>query len=385
MARDLEATLGVLEKLVAFPTVSECSNRDLIRYVADFLAGQGVESRVFADETGEKEGLIAHIGPDVAGGVLLSGHTDVVPVAGQDWRSDPWSLTERDGRFYGRGTCDMKGFLALALVAVPDMVAAPLRRPIQLAFSYDEEIGCRGSAAMIAALQEQYPRAEVVIVGEPTLWRVVSGHKGGIGLTTEIVGKAAHSSMPHLGVSAIAHATGLIDWHGRMMAACRADADPASGFDPPHSTLQVGTIQGGLAVNIIPDVCRFETDIRFMPRETAEHWISAYGEAVREVEAVMRAERPEARIVVTTADVIPALVPEENGRAEQLARQLTGDNSSNRVSYQTEAGHFQAAGHSTIVCGPGDIAQAHQADEYVSADQLRAGQAFMARLIESCR
>ena len=380
----MTSALTILERLVAFPTISDQPNRDLIRFIADYLIANGIQPHIFDDESGDKHGLIAQIGPDCQGGVLLSGHTDVVPVADQPWTSDPWQLTERAGRFYGRGTCDMKGFLALVLAAVPQMVSAPLSRPIQLAFSFDEEIGCLGSAPMLAALKAGFPMAATVIVGEPTDWHVVSAHKGGIGLLTQIYGRAAHSSMPHLGISAIAHATGLIDWHGAMMAQCRQQASADNGFDPGYSTFQVGTISGGSATNIVPDYCQFETDIRFMPTQAAQTWIAAYEDIARQCQADMQRHVPQASIKVTTTELIPALASETNGMAEQLARRLTGDNSDNYVSYQTEAGHFQSAGYSTIVCGPGNIAQAHKADEFLSAEQLNRGQAFMARLIESC-
>lgn len=384
MTDDISAPLAILRRLVSFPTVSDSSNRDLIRYVADYLIGCGVQPHIFGDESGEKFGLIVHIGPDAPGGVLLSGHTDVVPASDRPWTSGPWDLTERDGLFFGRGTCDMKGFLALALAAVPDMLAAPLSRPIQIALSFDEEIGCLGAAPMLTALQAGFPKASMVIVGEPTEWRVVSGHKGGIGLITEITGKAAHSSMPDLGVSAIAHATGLIDWHSNMTEICRQKATPDSGFDPGYSTFQVGTISGGTAINVIPDQCRFETDIRFMPGEAPSDWVAAYRQVANQTQTAMKSRAAETSVTVIETELIPALAPETNGAAEQLACQITGDNSDNRVSYQTEAGYFQGDGYSTVVCGPGSIAQAHQVDEFLSAAQLRQGQAFMRRLIQSC-
>jgi acetylornithine deacetylase len=379
---DLTATLDILARLIAFPTVSDRSNRDLIGYVAGYLQGLGLSCHVFDDESGEKQGLIAQIGPDVAGGVILSGHTDVVPVDGQDWSSDPWTLTQRDGRYYGRGSCDMKGFLALVLAAVPQMIAAPLTRPIQIAFSYDEEIGCLGTAPLLEQLNAHYVKADRVIVGEPTDWRVVTGHKGGIGTTTRITGKAAHSSMPALGVSAISVAAKLVQWHDQQMEECRVRSGD-TGFTPPHSTLQVGTIHGGAAMNIVPDSCVLENDIRFVPPETAEGWLRRYREFVQQVEADMQKAHPQAQITLHDIEVIPAMMPEGNGPAEQLARQLTGDNSDNCVSYQTEAGHFQQAGYSTVVCGPGNIAQAHQPDEFITAQQLQQGQAFMTKLIES--
>lgn len=380
---DVQETVTILERLVAFNTVSDRSNKDLVAYVSEYLSALDVTAHVFADETGQKHGLVAQIGPDVPGGVVLSGHTDVVPVDGQVWQSDPWQLTERNGRYFGRGTCDMKGFLALVLAAVPQMRAAPLKRPIQLAFSFDEEIGCTGTAPLLAELQAHFSPADRVIVGEPTDWRVVTGHKGGIGITTQITGKAAHSSMPHLGVSAISAAAKLVAWHEEQMTICETNADKTTGFLPPHSTLQVGTIQGGAALNIVPDACRLETDIRFVPPETGQEWLDRYRSVAAKISHDMQRRHPEANIELCDIEIIPAMMPETNGAAEQLARQLTGDNSDNCVSYQTEAGHFQSAGYSTVVCGPGNIAQAHQPDEFITATQLRRGQTILAQLIES--
>ena len=374
----------LLETLVAFPTVSHQSNRALVAFVSDYLSGLGVEHHIFPDESGEKEGLIAHIGPKIEGGVILSGHTDVVPTEGQSWRHNPWALTLEGERYYGRGTCDMKGFVALVLAAVPQMLAQPLARPIQLAFSYDEEPGCLGTLPLIDALAQHYPRAESVIVGEPTEMKVVTGHKGGIGIKTTLRGLAAHSSNPGRGVSAIAHALPLIEWHEQQMAQQKATASH-SGFDPAFTTLQVGTINGGTALNTVPDECIFESDIRYVPPQTAEDWVAAYRAEAAKVEAAMRKRHPEASVTLSDIDIAPALAPEPGNAAEELARRLTGDNSDNLVAYQTEAGHFQAAGYATVVCGPGSIAQAHQADEYITADELHRGAAFLSKLIDSLR
>ena len=382
MSADIQDALDILERLTAFPTVSSRTNRDLIAYVSQYLTGLGVAHHIFPDETGEKEGLIAHIGPMVEGAVILSGHTDVVPVDGQSWQHDPWTLTEKDGQYFGRGTCDMKGFVALVLAAVPRMLAASLTRPIQLAFSYDEEPGCLGTLPLIDALARQYPRASSVIVGEPTMMKVVTGHKGGIGMTTTLRGKAAHSSVPARGVSAIAHAVPLIEWHGAQMAEQERGADASNGFFPAFTTLQVGTMHAGTSLNTVPDECIMQSDIRYVPPQTAEQWIAAYRAEAAQVERAMQAEFPGASVTIRDIDVAPSLAPLPNGEAEQIARRLTGDNSNNLVSYQTEAGHFQGAGYSTVVCGPGSIAQAHQADEFITADELRNGAAFLSRLVD---
>ncbi|MEI4263947.1 acetylornithine deacetylase [Roseovarius sp. D0-M9] len=383
MSADIQGALKLLDRLIAFPTVSNCSNRDLIAFISEYLAGLGVDHHIFSDETGDKEGLIAHIGPWTEGGVILSGHTDVVPVDGQPWHSDPWALTEENGKYFGRGTCDMKGFVALALAAVPQMLSAPLARPIQLAFSYDEEPGCLGTLPLIEALAQNYPRAGSVIVGEPTMMKVVTGHKGGIGMVTTLKGKAAHSSAPSQGVSAIAHAVPLIEWHEAQMMVEQQKAGGRNGFDPAHTTLQVGTIHGGTSLNTVPDECIMETDIRYVPPQTAEDWIAAYRIEAQKVEKTMQADFPDASVTISNIDVAPSLAPLPNGEAEQIARRLTGDNSDNLVSYQTEAGHFQTAGYSTVVCGPGSITQAHQANEFITVDELRNGAGFLSRLVNS--
>lgn len=380
----------MLERLVAFPTVSTASNLDLIEFARDYLAGHGVESWVTPDETGDKANLHALIGPPEPGGVILSGHTDVVPVEGQAWSTNPWKVTERDGRLFGRGTCDMKGFDALALALVPDMLKAGLRRPIQIALSYDEEIGCFGAPRMISRMARELPKAGAVIVGEPSMMRVVTGHKGMIGFFTDVHGFEVHSSLCHTGVSAVMYAARLIDWHRRRqdesmaeIAALPADA-PQKIHEPPFTTLHVGTVQGGIAGNITARHCRFSTDIRFVPGESAEMWLERYNAVCGELQAEMRAVHPEARIEVTERTFNPALreEPEEDAVSERLCRRLSGDNGRHAVSYGTEAGQFQEKGFSTCICGPGDIEQAHQPDEYVSVAQFEAGEAFLRRLID---
>ncbi len=369
-----------LARLVAFPTISRDSNLPLVDFVADRLAGLGVTSTRVPDATGTKAALIARIGPEAPGGVVLSGHTDVVPVAGQDWTSDPFALTERDGRLYGRGTCDMKGFIACGLALVPEMLAAKLARPIYLALSYDEEIGCLGAPAMIERLLVDQPRPEAVIVGEPSMMRVVTGHKGSWGLQVQVRGHEVHSSRIHTGVSAVMTAARLVTWMDDAMAANAAAAAP-SDFDPPYTTLHVGVIEGGTASNIAARDCAFTGEIRILPGETIAGWQARLRAEAARLEAAARAIHPDARITVATRMEMAAFVPEPDGAAERLARALTGDNASHVVSYQTEAGQFQERGLSTVICGPGSIDQAHQPDEFISIEQLDAGTAFIRRLI----
>ena len=377
----------ILERLVAFPTVSRDSNLELIDWVEGYLADLGVQGHRVWNEARTKAGLYAHIGPDVTGGVVLSGHTDVVPVDGQDWSTDPWTVSERGGRLYGRGTCDMKGFLALALAAVPDARAGRLERPLQLAFSYDEELGCQAVCPMIEEMTRTLPRAAAVIVGEPSMMKVVSGHKGGTGYQVHVRGHEVHSSMMHRGVNAIMEAARLIEWANEQNAAGVA-AKPgvlAAAFEPPWTTVHVGTIRGGTAGNITARDCCFEIEFRIVPGDDIADWERAFESRVAEVEAGMQKIHSDTRIVLEKFYALPALRPEPDGAAEALARRVSGDNAAHVVSYATEGGQFQLRGYSTVICGPGDIAQAHQPDEFLSLEQFAAGGRFVAGLVNSLR
>ena len=377
----------MLEKLVSFPTVSNVSNLELIDFVEDYLAGHGVESHRVYDATGQKANLYAVVGPDREGGVVLSGHTDVVPVKGQAWETDPFQVVEKDGKLYGRGTCDMKGFDALALALVPDMLAAGLKRPVQIALSYDEEVGCLGAPFMIAEMVEKLPRAAAVIVGEPSMMQVVSGHKGAIGFMTRVKGFEVHSSLMHTGVSAVMTAARLVEWLRLRFEENRVAVpnDVDAMFEPPFTTLHVGLFKGGSASNITALNASFSCDIRCPASQDPMAWFNRYKAYVAEVEAEIQAIQPSASITVTARDVNPALKPETEGAAEALARRITGDNGTHVVSYGTEAGQFQREGYSVVVCGPGSIDQAHQPNEFITIDQLNAGEAFIRRLIETLK
>ncbi|MEL6682879.1 MAG: acetylornithine deacetylase [Pseudomonadota bacterium] len=378
-ARDL------LDRLVGFPTVSRDSNLDLIDFVEEYLNDFGVKAIRVPNEDGTKAALYAHIGPDVDGGVVLSGHTDVVPVDGQLWDTDPYVVTERQGKLYGRGTCDMKGFDALALSAVPLALERGIKRPIQIALSYDEEVGCTGAPPMIDHMVSMgMPRADTVLIGEPSMMKVVTGHKGGIGYHTHFRGFEVHSSLAPHGVSAIMMAAKLINWANEVNAenAAREPGPLAAEFDPPYTTLHVGQINGGTAHNITAKDCHFGFDFRIVPGEDIAAWQERFCAKIAEIEAEMKDVRPEAGITAEQYFSVPGLRPEADGKAEHLVRQLTGENASNVVSYGTEAGQFQERGYSAVICGPGDIAQAHQANEFISVDQFQQGEAFMARLVE---
>jgi acetylornithine deacetylase len=370
----------LLTSLVAFPTVSTRSNLDLVEFVERHLEDCGVACRRVPDASGEKASLIAQVGPAVPGGVVLSGHTDVVPVTGQDWTTDPFTLTERDGRLHGRGTCDMKGFCATALALVPEMLEAGMKRPVVIALSHDEEIGCLKAPEMIEAMLGHLPRPGAVIVGEPTEMTVVTGHKGSWEFEGRMRGHEVHSSLVHTGVSAISAAAHMIGWMNATMARNARDARP-NPFVPPYTTLHVGLIEGGTAKNITARDCRFVGEVRVMPDESPGQWRERLETEAARLEADLRRIHPDAAATLVSTIEIPALRPEPDGAAEALARRLTGDNGTHVVSFQTEAGQFQERGLSTVVCGPGSIAQAHQPDEYISLEQLDAGTRFVRALI----
>ena len=374
----------ILDRLVSFPTVSRDTNLPLIDWVEEYLAGHGIAvHRHVKPDDPRKAALFAHVGPEAGGGVVLSGHTDVVPVDGQPWATDPFAVTERDGRLYGRGTTDMKGFDALAIWALVEAQRQGVARPVQIALSYDEEIGCAGAPPLIDAMQGVVPRADTVIVGEPTMMKAVTGHKGGITFTVHVHGFEVHSSIMHTGVNAIMYGARLIEWANRMNAdSAAAEPGPiAALFDPPYTNVHVGQISGGTAHNITAKDCVFGLGFRVVPGETLEHWEARLRDAAGEVEAQMQAVRPEAWIEITPAFALPPFRPEDGGGAETLVRQLTGDNGTKYVSYGTEASHFQTAGYSVVVCGPGDIGVAHQPDEYITLAQFNEGHAFMQRLL----
>lgn len=376
--------LQLMEKLVSFPTVSRDSNLPLVDWVEDYLNSHGITAHRHYNEENDKAAIFAHVGPEVAGGLVLSGHTDVVPVDGQPWTDDAFTVVERDGKYFGRGTCDMKGFDALAIWALVEAHHRGVKRPLQLALSYDEEVGCTGAPPMIDRMLEVVPKASAVIVGEPSMMKAVTGHKGGQGFWTHVVGFEVHSSIMHTGVNAIMFGAKLIDWANQVNAESMAKTPTplAAMFDPPWTTAHVGVISGGTAHNITAKDCRFGMDFRAVPGESLTDWRDRYLVRVREVEAEMQAIHPDARIDISEKFEVPGLKPETEGEAEMLVRAITGDNGGHVVSYGTEAGQFQERGYSAVICGPGDIAQAHQPDEYITKAQFQAGHDFMQRLLE---
>lgn len=374
----------LLERLVGFPTVSRDSNLELIHFVEAFLDDHGVEHWRIENEDGSKANLLARIGPAVAGGVVLSGHTDVVPVDGQPWSSDPFALVDKDdGRLYGRGTCDMKGFIACALAQVPSWASMALERPIYLALSYDEEVGCLGAPRMIERLLADHPRPATVIVGEPTMMQPVVAHKGATNLRTTVTGRAAHSSQVDQGVSAIHVAARLVTRIEDVMAELKAEGRVDEAFNVVHSSLHVGRISGGTAINIMARECSFDWEIRHLPQDRFDDLLGRVNDYAAELEARMQRIAPETGIVTETLNVtVPALADDNNAEVLALCRDLLGERPSGAVAYATEAGQFQREGLPTVICGPGSIGQAHQPDEYLDIEQLEAGSHFMQALGE---
>ncbi|MCD9030461.1 acetylornithine deacetylase [Luteimonas sp. Y-2-2-4F] len=372
-----------LAHLVAFDTTSRNSNLALVESVETWLDALGVRSTRVPAAGGGKANLLFSIGPEVPGGVVLSGHTDVVPVDGQTWRSDPWTLTERDGRLHGRGAADMKGFLATGLSRVPAMLAAGLKRPVHFALSYDEEVGLLGAPALIEALMASVPRPALVVVGEPTGMRVVDRHKGIMGLRTTVLGHEAHSSQTHLGASANMAAARLM---ARIVEiADRLAAAPAAvpGFEPPHATVTIGLVEGGTAPNILARRCAFVWDIRSGSPAEARAVFDEVDALARQLEADMRARFDDCGIQTEVLSDVPPLTGALDAPALALVSRLAGSAEREAASYVAEAGLFERAGLPTVICGPGWIAQAHQPDESIEIGQLAAGEAFVDRLIEA--
>ncbi len=379
---DYSEQLRWISRLVGFDTTSSKSNLSLIEFVEDYLGGLGVKTFRVGNEDGSKANLYAVVGPEKPEGVVLSGHTDVVPVEGQDWSTDPWTVTEKDGRLYGRGVADMKSFSAIGLSLVPEMLAAGLKRPIIFALSYDEEVGCLGAPSMIAEIADKLPMPSAVIVGEPTNMKVINGHKGIGSFRVHVKGYTTHSSQTDRGVSAVEAAAALIGKVSSMRALRAKAADPSCPFDPPYSTMTVNVVRGGTQLNIMAGEAMFEWDLRIIPGDSREEIIGEFTDFAKGVEAEMRARAAGCRITIEQMTNAPALAPLEDNPAADLAKAITGHNSTDVVAYAAEAGQFQEAGFSTVICGPGSIDQAHQPDEYITLEQVYAGTDFIRRLIE---
>lgn len=380
------ASLDMLGRLIAFDTTSALSNLDLIAFIRAYLAERGVESRLVHDATGQKANLFATIGPRDRAGVALSGHTDVVPVAGQSWSSDPFQAVIRDGRLHGRGACDMKGFIACALVMLDRFLEQPLATPIHYAFTYDEEVGCYGARTLIDSFRDHAPKPRLAIVGEPTDMLPVNRHKGACSFRCTIRGVEAHSSKPHLGANANMAAGKLIAKIAEMVEEFRAKPSVDTDFEPPYTTFNVGMMNGGTAPNIIPNHAEFRWEARCVPEDDPAEIgrrLEAYANTV--VLPWLKAQHNAAEIVMETVNTLPGLLADPDGEAETLVRRLTGKNIAGAVPYGTEGGLFQRAGIPAVIIGPGSIDQAHQADEFVSLEQMDLCLDFLDKLTAECR
>ena len=380
---DLDRTIETLRDLIAFPTVSTDSNLDMIDYLADHLGAAGARVEVMRDESGGKANLWASLGPDVDGGIVLSGHTDVVPVTDQDWTSDPFEMTERDGQLFGRGTCDMKGFIAACLTVAPVLAKRVKDRPVHFAFTHDEETGCIGAQHLVSALTARDIKPAIAIIGEPTSMRVIEGHKGCYEYSTEFKGLEGHGSSPDLGVNAVEYAARYVARLLGLREQLKARTPEGSRFQPPYSTINIGALHGGVAHNVIASkaVVSWETrpvvaaDGAFVKADMA-------GYVQDFLLPAMQAVDPEARITTHVEGEVAGLEPMETNAARDLVAELTGANGADVVPFGTEAGLFQSMGMDVVVCGPGSIEQAHKADEFVSRDQLQACLEMLGKLAD---
>ena len=369
----LARTREILAELIGFPTVSADSNLELITYAATLLSEAGAALSISRDETGEKANLFATLGPPIDGGIVLSGHTDVVPVEGQEWTSDPFVLAERDGLLFGRGACDMKGFIAACLAMAPAFAELDLKRPLHFAFTYDEEIGCFGARALMDELVRAEVKPSVAIIGEPTEMRVIEGHKGCYEYTTEFTGLEGHASEPERGVNAVEYAARYIARLLDLGEALKTRAPAESRFEPPWTTLQVGRMAGGVARNMIAGSCEVEWEMRPVQKSDADFVKSDIGAYVDTIlRPAMQAVSPDANIVTRTIGEVEGLQVATESEARAIVSELTGATEADVVAFGTEAGLFQAAGMSAVICGPGSIAQAHKPDEYIALEQLQA-------------
>jgi len=381
-AERLAKAKALLARLVAFDSVSESSNLPVVAFVEDYLASHGVSARRAPNAAGDKAAILATIGPRVDGGIVLSGHTDVVPVAGQRWSGDPFALREAAGRLYGRGACDMKGFDACVLAMVPAFQARPLKRPVHIVLSYDEETTCLGSQDVIAWFGHDEPRPGAVIVGEPTMMAVADAHKSIATFRTIVKGHEAHSALPALGANAVAAAADIVSEIGRLAREYEeGPLDPR--FTPPYSTLHVGMIQGGTAHNILARECSFHWEFRGLPGVTTASALAKVQAFVDAVALPRLTRFVDGPTITTEIEVdVPPLAAEPGSAAETLALRLTRSNARIAVSFATEAGQFQAAGLPAVVCGPGSIDQAHKPDEFIALEELGRCDAMLEALLE---
>lgn len=375
--------IEILEQLVGFDSISGKPTHDIIDYIKDYLIDHGIESTLSYDEAGERANIFATIGPAIDGGVVLNGHTDVVPVTGQKWSTNPFALTCKGDRLYGRGSVDMKGFLACVLASVPLFKSTKLNKPIHIAFSYDEETGGFGMPVLLKSMAQIPYRPEIVIVGEPTAMKLITGHKGGFEMRTQITGFEVHSCNPTIGVNAISAAVKLISKIEMIAARLAANPYPGSPFDPPYCTINVGTIEGGTASNATAGWCNFVWEFRPMPGEDGRQIIGEIEQyALTKILPSMQAINSAANIEIITEAPVPALDDSNAELAATFVSQITGLNSRDVVSFGTDAGYFSDDGISTVVFGPGSISRAHQPDEYIEIGEIAQGLEFLEKVAQ---
>jgi acetylornithine deacetylase len=377
------STAEMLARLVSFDTTSRNSNLALIEFARGYLDAHGIPYRISTDATGEKANIHAIVGPPAQGGVALSGHVDTVPVDGQSWSADPFTLRRADGRLYARGSADMKGFVSACLAAVPDLKARKLARPMHLFISYDEEVGCHGAKRLIDDIDESGLKPSLCVVGEPSGMQPILAHKGKLNLRVLARGMPGHSSEPGKGVNAVQASGEAIAYVAAEARRLAKQGPFADGFDPPHSTIHVGTVQGGTILNIIPERCEFIMEWRTIPGDDA----TAHVERMRQfvaanIEPAMHAVNRNTGFEFEVLVQMPGLSLDPDHELTSIVKQLTGSNSTGKVSYGTEGGYYQGAGIPTIICGPGHIAQAHQPDEWIAQEQLDACDVFIRRLAD---
>lgn len=379
--RPTAATLDILKRIIGFDTVSRNSNMAMIEWLQEYLESYGIKSSLIFDATGKKANLYATIGSREQSGILLSGHTDVVPIDGQDWSTDPFDLVEKDGRLFGRGTSDMKSFLAVVLAQVPAFASARLNMPINLAFTYDEEVGCQGAPSLLAHINGLQTQPRYCVIGEPTNMKVITAHKGNKRFRCEVHGHESHSALANRGVNAIEIAADLVH-RLRSMACQRAQIGPFDrDFDPPYTTIHTGTIHGGTAMNIVPKHCVFEFEFRFIPGDDPLKYLDTLKNQALELEQEMKGVSADARIDFLFKSEYPALSTEEAAEITSVAKSLSGSNDTGKISFGTEGGLFQEAGLPTVICGPGSIEQAHKPDEWIYLEQIALCEDFMHRLL----
>jgi acetylornithine deacetylase len=375
------SSIEMIERLVAFDTTSRESNLALIDFVRDYLDGFHVASELVHDAPRRKANLYATIGPADRGGIMLSGHTDVVPVDGQAWDGDPFHVTTHDDCLFGRGTADMKGFIAVMLALVPEFIAANAETPVHLALTYDEEVGCIGVRGLIARLAGRPVKPRLCIIGEPTLMQPVVAHKGKKSVRCHVRGQESHSALAHVGVNAIEAAAEIIAEIRRMARAKRDGGPFDQGFTPPYTTIQTGTIAGGTALNIVPRECRFDFEIRYLPADDPDALFATLRDHAATLLPEMHRVSAATGIEFDEFNAIPALSTPIDSEAVALAQALSGANSVGKVSFGTEGGLYQQAGIPTVICGPGSIEQAHRPNEFIAIDQVRQCETFMRKLI----